>query len=160
MKRVLADLTLLRLLIGAFVCVCFVWGQATYEPRAVAYPITETIVETEYVEVIDEVRVPVEVPVRIWVEVEKEKELRHFESSRELERWLDKYPIWINPPEDYDCEDYAQDLAEKAFNDGYWMSVQYDVAKRHALNSAWVGQNGIYFIEPQTHEFWFWECRD
>lgn len=160
MRRIFTELALILLLICSSIYIGFLIGQETLEPQVITHTIIETQTETKYIELIDECRVPAEVPVRIWYETVKDKELRHFESSRELQRWLDKYPIEVICSEDYDCEDFAFNLQQKAFNDGYWLSIQYDTRKYHALNNAWVGLNSVYFIEPQTHEFWFVGRRD
>jgi len=58
-----------------------------------------------------------------------------------------------------ECDDYAVALQESAAWSGYYVSVQFDVAEEHALNTAVIG-NDIYYIEPQTDEVWFLGQRD
>lgn len=69
----------------------------------------------------------------------------------------------------FDCDDYALKLQEKALRDGYMMSfeviraVEYNTLFKqkqipngdiHAINSVILG-NEVYYIEPQTREIVF-----
>ncbi len=80
-----------------------------------------------------------EVPVTAEVEKKVVTEFRVFENVMELERWLEEnrlpivviantsgYLNLINPAasNQYDCDDYAEDLQRKALQQGFLMSQQ------------------------------------
>ena len=146
-------------------------GQEVYEPKVIVEekieyvekPIKELIVQVE--ERI--VEVPVEVPVEV------SQKLRDFESTEELEAWLeenyiDQAVMLYASGKKFDCDDYALRLIKDADKDGYRMFLQViyhpyrkpltgEVASRkganHAVCSVIIGNN-VYFIEPQTDEYW------
>ena len=67
----------------------------------------------------------------------------------------------------YDCEDYALALRDDAYSKGFHMNIQAvwdyrrpdtgelitEYNEGHAVNSTIIG-NEMYFIEPQTDEYW------
>ena len=57
----------------------------------------------------------------------------------------------------YDCDDFALALQQRASRDGYLMSVTITQKqnKPHMINLVTIG-NDIYYIEPQTDEVWFY----
>ena len=166
----------LAFFIGAYV------AQVTLEPRTVTIYKTTTktkieyqlierpVVTKEYIERI--VEKPIE---RI---VEKPIELRNFENPEELKQWLkDSHVITVQARivdsktgqliKEPDCDDYALKLQQKALADGYVMSFEiiqpseYNTlfkGKRlpsgslHAINLVVIGNNDVYYIEPQTYE--------
>ena len=131
------------------------------------------------VEVIKEVSIEkiIEVPVEVIREVEVIKELRDFASIEELGPWLIKDApdrhIFLKANSDGVvkltgvCEDYALQLQNRAFDDGYKMSIQilYDEqyyehygthlknGQYHAINLVRIG-NEFWYIDPKTDEFW------
>ncbi len=149
-------------------------SEIAAEPQVIEVPVEIEVVkwkepekEVIYLEaepIIDTVEVVVEVPV----------ELRNFESTEELEEWLEDnhidYAIMLYMGgKKFDCDDYALRLIKDAKADGFqlWFQVLPPNYKRpdtreritksdeaHALCSAIIG-NGLYFIEPQTDEYWF-----
>jgi len=105
-------------------------------------------------------------------ELSENGKLRYFESTDELKTFLEESSVdnHIKAGQDwrtYDCDDYAIALREYAHSKGFHMNVQaiwryrrpdtgelagsYD--EGHALNSTIIG-NRMYFIEPQTDDFW------
>lgn len=102
--------------------------------------------------------ITVEVPVvreRVITQVEtivEYQELRDFSSLEELNQWLEDTPIIIPAYPSADCDDWAIKLRNRAFKDGYIMSL--DVIGRnettHIVNSVIAGRS-IYYIEPQNH---------
>ena len=150
--------------LGAFI------GKATFEPKVITQ--TETLVQTvtEYQTV--EKIVYVDKPVVEYVDkiIEVAKELRNFSSLQELEQWLNKgkSTIQFKQP-DFDCDDFAFQLQDRALNDGYKLNVELIQSseynrlfkkaklrpnKIHAINSALIG-NKAYYIEPQNYEIVF-----
>ncbi len=157
---------------------CFMAGGA----------LNENLIEPEIIEV------PVAVEVVKWQEPEREvvylesepvvetvevvievlTELRDFESTDELERWLaenhiDEAVMLYASGKEFDCDDYARRLIKDARADGYqlWFQVLLpnyrhpDTRERitkhdqaHAICSAIIGDK-IFFIEPQTDVYWF-----
>lgn len=109
--------------------------------------------------------------------------LRYFKELDELERWLENTEIPGNEPAsreadqyitNYDCDDYALMLQEKALQDGYMMSFEIihsgeyrDLFQRgqipddtiHAVNLVIIG-NEVYYIEPVNHEIVLVACLD
>lgn len=147
--------------LGAFI------GKATFEPKVITQ--TETLVQTvtEYQTV--EKIVYVDKPVVEYVDkiVEVPRELRDFSSFEELEQWLSNI-IWFKQP-DFDCDDFALQVQDRALNDGYKLNVELIQSseynrlfkkaklppnKIHAINSALIG-NKAYYIEPQNYEIVF-----
>lgn len=147
--------------LGAFI------GKATFEPKVITQ--TETLVQTvtEYQTV--EKIVYVDKPVVEYVDkiVEVPRELRDFSSFEELEQWLSNI-IWFKQP-DFDCDDFALQVQDRALNDGYKLNVELIQSseynrlfkkaklrpnKIHAINSALIG-NKAYYVEPQTYEIVF-----
>ena len=153
---------------------CFLAGGALNErlmrPEIVEVPVAVEVVkwkepepELVYLEaepVIETVAVPVE--------------LRDFNSTGELENWLsenhiDEAVMLYANGQRFDCDDYARRLIKDARADGFqlWFQVllpdyrRPDTGERvtdsdeaHALCSAIIG-NRLYFIEPQTDDYWF-----
>jgi len=123
----------------------------------------QVIIQTEYIEVIDEVRVPnyiivsepefIEYPVYIEVEKEVPQLMRHFGNMTELKDWLDSKPIIVPSWESGDCEDFARMLQEEAYEDGYYLSVTWakGSGKMHCDCLAFVGDLLVEF-EPQNHK--------
>jgi len=142
---------------------------ATIEYVEVVRLVDNPIVEIR--EVIVEREVVREVIVEQEVIVERFVSLREFATLVELEEWLEvdttnalhfviSSTLGLIADTDYDdCDDYALALQLAAEHDGYRLSVQIDVVKQHALNSAFIG-NSVYFIEPQTDEIWLEAYRD
>ena len=147
--------------LGAFI------GKATFEPKVITQ--TETLVQTitEY-QTLENI-VYVDKPVVEYVEkiVEVPRELRDFSSFEELEQWLSNI-IWFKQP-DFDCDDFALQVQDRALNDGYKLNVELIQSseynrlfkkdklrpnKIHAINSALIG-NKAYYIEPQNYEIVF-----
>ncbi len=86
------------------------------------------------------------------------KELHNFSTLEELEQFLaqddtDSHEYIKN---DFDCDDFAHDLQEHAFERGYIMNCQILPigGLRHMMNMAIAG-NKIYYIEPTTDEITF-----
>lgn len=146
------------------------YGQEIFQPQVVA----------EYITITETVEVPVEVIQEVSVEVIKRVpvKLRYFKGTDELEKFLEEsdadYRVYIKASKDgiidfrkYDCEDYAIALRNQAHAKGFHMSIQVvwhyrrpdtgELVMRyqegHALNSTIIG-NEMYFIEPQTDEYW------
>lgn len=147
--------------LGAFI------GKATFEPKVITQ--TETLVQTvtEYQTV--EKIVHVDKPVVEYVDkiVEVPRESRNFNSVEELEQWLSNI-IWFKQA-DFDCDDFAFQLQDRALNDGYKLNVELIQSseynrlfkkaklrpnKIHAINLALIG-NKAYYIEPQNYEIVF-----
>ena len=104
--------------------------------------------------------------------------MRNFENPEELKQWLkDSHVITVQARivdsktgqliKEPDCDDYALKLQQKALADGYVMSFEiiqpseYNTLfkdKRlpsgslHAINLVIIGNNDVYYIEPQTDE--------
>lgn len=91
--------------------------------------------------------------------------LKDFADQHELAVWMATAP-WIFPdwtiPE-FDCEDYAEAFQLIALRDGYLINCEKDTTAYdkgladapHFLNSCKVGDNELWFIEPQNHTYWF-----
>jgi hypothetical protein len=81
----------------------------------------------------------------------------HFGSLGELRDWLAEdntnTPEGVEhlSPGELDCDDYALMLQKHALEDGYIISVRFELSgeEGHACNTAVIGNN-IYHIEPQT----------
>ncbi len=141
--------------------------------------------EIEYREVVKEVEVVKEIvkkeieyrdvvrEVVKEVTVEKLIAQREFSSKEELEKWLgqddtDEYIFyWVDDKgvprtsDQYDCDDYALQLQQRASEDGFLMSVSIvqKPAGPHMINLATIG-NDVLYIEPQTDEVWFYSHLD
>lgn len=88
---------------------------------------------------------------------------RQFLSLDELEVWLDKNQVDKNKliPRDYDCDDFAFDLMEDAFRDGYRIglfAVDHPL-EGHLANLAIIG-NDVYYIEPTNDIILYWGVVD
>jgi len=81
---------------------------------------------------------------------------RQFYDVAEMESFLrsDDTDQQAYVPDTHDCEDFAFDLVEAARLKGYTVFIQVELDDAHVLNSTIIG-NDIYFIEPQTDEYWF-----
>jgi hypothetical protein len=156
----------------------FLWGvvysKISAAPEIIVRTVTRDVshcIEKPTVEVVENVvekKVVEEVPVVKYVEVEKEVAvaLKQFESEEELVAWLhadqtDELPYIQDL---FECENFARTLIKHAMEDGYYLSFQVlknytrpdtkeFIEGPHAINSAIVS-NYIYFIDPQTDEFW------
>lgn len=168
-------LTLLALALTAgFFCWGLVYSQLYAEPEVIILTTTKYINHYTEVPVVEKVetfvekRVIKEVPVIRYIEVEKEVpvELQEFATEEDLATWLnnDKTDELPYIRDLFECENFARTLIRHALEDNY--SVYFQVLKNytkpdtreftegpHAINSAIIG-NYIYFIDPQTDEFW------
>ncbi len=159
---------------GGFFCWGLVYSKINAVPEIVVQTMTKYVNYytekpiTKEVEKLVEKKVIEAVPVVKYVEVEKEvpAELKQLESEDKLIEWLhidgtDELPYMKDL---FECENFARTLIRHAHKDGHHMSFQ--VVKNytrpdtrefiegpHALNSTIIG-NYIYFIDPQTDEFW------
>ena len=139
-------------------------GQRELEEAEI---VTEYVTKYETVVVHSKefIEVPVvkEVPVR----------LRYFRDTDELESFLKEsdadHHAYIRATEEgiidlrkYDCDDYAIALQNHAEDAGFRMNIQivknYKMPNGrfvagHTLNSTIIG-NKLYFIEPQTDDYW------
>ncbi len=148
-------------------------------------PITVIEKEIEYRDVVREVikEVPIvekEIEYRDVVRevvkevtIEKLKEQSEFSSQKELEKWLAEddaettvfFFVRADGTEgssiEYDCDDYALELQQRASKDGFLMSVTIikERGQPHMINLATIG-NDVYYIEPQTDEVWFYSHLD
>ena len=107
-------------------------------------------------------------------DLRENSKLRYFESTDELEAFLEEsdvdHHIYVTAGQDwrtYDCEDYAKALRGDANSSGFHMNIQAVWRYRrpdtgelmgrynegYALNSIIIG-NEMYFIEPQTDDYW------
>ncbi len=107
-------------------------------------------------------------------DLQRKSNLRDFKSTDELEEFLANSPIdhtiYAKGNLDlrtYDCEDYALALRDDAYSKGFHMNIQAvwdyrrpdtgelitEYNEGHAMNSTIIG-NEMYFIEPQTDEYW------
>lgn len=110
-------------------------------------------------------------------ELKENGKLRYFESTDELEGFLEEsdvdHHMYVNITvgqdwSTYDCDDYAIALRNAALSKGFHMNIQAVWNYRrpdtgelittggnegHALNSTIIG-NEVYFIEPQTDDYW------
>ena len=104
------------------------------------------------------------------VTVNRTLALRDFDSLEELEIWLvlddtNEYVYLfadasgeVARDERYDCDDYAIQLQRRAVSSGYLMSVTLvdDPGQGpHMVNLAVIGDK-VYYIEPQTDEYWYY----
>ena len=172
-SKILIMILALALAGGSF-CWGLVYSKITMEPEVVIWTVTKDVshyVEIPKVEVVEkfvEKKVVEQVPVIEYVEVEKEvpAKLKQFESEEELVEWLhiDKTDELPYIKDLFECENFARTLMRHALEDGYYMSFQVLKNYRrpdtkefiegpHAINSTIIG-NYIYFIEPQTDNFW------
>ena len=153
---------------------CFLAGGAL-NGRLMKPEIIEVPVEVEVVKWKDPGREFVYLEAEPVIEiVEVPVELGDFESTEELENWLsenhiDEAVMLYASGKRFDCDDYARRLIKDARADGFqlWLQVllpdyrRPDTGERvtesdeaHALCSAIIGDR-LYFIEPQTDDYWF-----
>jgi len=107
------------------------------------------------------------------VTVEKPVEQREFSSKSELQMWLaeddtDKHVFSFasdngteRSSDNYDCDDFALELQQRAGKVGFLMSViiiEKD-DQPHMVNLVTIG-NDVYYIEPQTDEVWLYSHLD
>jgi hypothetical protein len=166
----------LILLVVALAGNFFCWGLIYHEIGAVPEIIGRTImgyinqsaVKPEVVNTVTEKIIIEKVPVIEYVEIEKEvpAELKQFESEEALTAWLDADKTNELPyiKDLFECENFARTLIRHALREGYYLSFQVlknytrpdtneFIAGPHAINSTIIG-NVIYFIDPQTDDFW------
>ena len=150
------------------------YGKSSAAPEPAVRTVTEyvdryiEIPSVEVVETVVEKKIIKEVPFIEYIEIEKEVpvELKPFESEAELAAWLDTDRTNELPyiKDLFECENFALTLINHALKDGHHLSFQVlknytrpDTSEftkgPHAVNSAIIG-NDIYFIDPQTDEFW------
>ncbi len=167
-KKLIAATLLAIALVGGSFCFGTYYGQKTFEPQVRIVTKTETRLLTELqtkIEYVDRVvnhyiEKPVEVEVVKKVEVVKEvpRQLNYFTSLEELKDWLkkDKTNTLVASYPNFDCDDYAYELQQRAIKDGYIISTELDWknGEYHMLNSVRIGK-GIYFVEPQDDTVWF-----
>jgi hypothetical protein len=161
-------------LAGGFFLWGLVYSKINAKPEIIVRTVTKDVsrcIEKPTVEVVETVvekKVVEKVPVIEYVEVEKAvpMELKQFASKEELAAWLhddttDELPYIKDL---FECENFARTLIKHALEDGYYLSFQVlksytrpdtkgFIKGPHAINSAIIG-NYIYFIDPQTDEFW------
>ncbi len=104
-----------------------------------------------------EIRIPESLPVMVPV---YQTNFREFASWDELSQWqaaqyldlqvLGKQKNWI-------CVDYALEMQQRAWQDGYQMSTENlidpDGKAGHAICSTWIGDM-CYYLEPQDVKSW------
>jgi hypothetical protein len=172
-SKMLIMLLALALAGGSF-CWGLVYGKINMVPETVVRTVTKDVsryTEVPVVEVVEKVvekKVIEQVPVIEYVEVEKEVpvELKQFASEEALVAWLhvDSTDGLTYIKDLFECENYAQTLIRHAQAEGYHMSFQVlknytrpdtkeFIKGPHAINSTIIG-NDIYFIDPQTDDFW------
>ena len=149
-------------------------SEIAAEPEVIELPVEIEVVKWKEPEkeVIYLEAAPITETVEVIVEVPMG--LRNFENTEELEKWLednyvDHAVMLYMGVKKFDCDDYALRLIKDAKADGFqlWFQVLPPSYKRpdtgeritksneaHALCSAIIG-NELYFIEPQTDEYWF-----
>jgi hypothetical protein len=109
---------------------------------------TLILTRTEYISV------PTTVYVPTW------KEPRQFRDGDELRDYLSGAPVLIAAWDGADCDDVARLFMRRALKDGYWVSLQYlpywpKVGGEHMLNLVLTDDNSMYYVEPQTNEYWW-----
>ena len=168
-------------------------GQKYYQPKVITeyevvtvdrivektvYTPIERVIETIVYEPVEKI-VYEQVEKPVVKEVEVSRPLLHFENINNFEQWLSNVNLIAigfnvidpsnNDVTEFDCDDYARRLQDKALEDGYIISFEvirfseYNSLFKekklpfgaiHAINSAIIG-NDVYYIEPQTKEIVF-----
>jgi hypothetical protein len=139
------------------------YAQKTFEPQVKLVTRTETQVQTK-IEYVDRlVEHYIEKPVEVEVVKEIPRQLNYFISLEELKDWLkkDKTNTLVASYPNFDCDDYAYELQQRAIKDGYIISTELDWKEHeyHMLNSVRIGKD-IYFVEPQDDTVSFHVSRD
>jgi hypothetical protein len=162
------------LLAGGSFCWGLIYSKISTAPETIVQTVTKYVnhyTERPTVEVretVVEKRVVEKVPVIEYVEVEKEVpvQLKQFESEEEFIEWLridqtDELPYIKDL---FECENFALTLMHHSLKSGHYMSFQVIkdytrpdteefIPGPHAINNTIIG-NDVYFIDPQTDEFW------
>ena len=165
-KSLIPIVSIIVAVIAAITATIFV---LTSEPET-EFVIVEQEVVRE-VEVVKEV-VKKEIEYRDIVKeviIEKPIQQREFTSKEELVNWLaeDDAETTVyffvttdgttGSSDEYDCDDYALELQQRASKDGFLVSVTITEKndQPHMMNLATIG-NEVYYIEPQTDEVSFY----
>ena len=130
-----------------------------------AVPSPSVKVVTVEKEVIREVPVIKEVKTIEYVYVDVPKTVyeylykapRQFKDGDEIRDYLTGRPV-LMPMEGQDCDDLARFFTLDALEAGYLVSQQYLPywhGGEHMLVMALTDSNGIYYIEPQTNQYWW-----
>ncbi len=119
------------------------------------------VIDKPHVETPEQIIVERVVTQNVTVEVIREVPtyLRDFTAVEELRTWLDNnlnlYDEVLSRelPHDFDCDDFAQIMQKKAEQDGYRMNIEVCTifGQLHMRLLVIIG-NGVYSVEPQTHE--------
>lgn len=94
------------------------------------------------------------------------KNLSIFNSKSNLASFLyyDDTDWHLFIPEIYDCDNFAIDLINNAYDAGYFMGLVVEENSEnnndHMLCFAIVFPNLVYYVEPQTDEVWFFGYLD
>lgn len=158
MSRKLSCLITILLMVA---CVCSYLVGASLHSEIEPEPKVLTVTEIEYVPKVEYVYVTVEEEVQVIKEIPTE--LRQFQSEDELREWLEEQKqatTWLDFG-DLICVDYASAFVELARGDGFDINFQVmsihpksgRVIRSHALCNTIIGDK-VYFIEPQTYEYW------
>jgi len=121
----------------------------TVESRTIEYVYVPQKV-VEYQTLTTTIETPKTVIEYIW------KKPRQFIDGNEIREYLTNKPVYM-PAEGQDCDDVARFFQLDALKNGYLVSQQYLPnwhGYEHMLIMAVAG-NSIYYIEPQTNEYWW-----
>ncbi len=119
------------------------------------------VIDKPHVETPEQIVVERVVTQNITVEVIREvpRYLRDFTSVEELFGWLDNNLnlygdiLSYELPPKFDCDDFAQIMQKKAEHDGYRMNIEVcTIFGRLHMRLLVIIGNGVYSVEPQTHE--------
>jgi len=123
------------IIITAFlVGLAFLMGKTVGQPEIETVFVERIVTRTEYIEVT--------------------RELKPFDSWRELQAWLDNN--YVEDAIADRCVDTSLELCQRAWRDGYQMSTELwgdGNGEGHMINSTVIGDN-IYFIEPGSNFSW------
>lgn len=155
-KRVLHICLIVLWLLSLLVLGKLAFQEPPVEPETIE--IERPLIVTKVVRDIVEKEVIVERVVTLPPEVvevvqEVPTKLRGFESSQDLNAWLETRAYYIPSYPGCDCDDFTQWRIEEAEKDGYRLSTELDWyhGNYHMYASAIIG-NYIYLIDAQTHK--------
>jgi hypothetical protein len=94
----------------------------------------------------------------VYVQVPVYADLKEFQTLVHLKEWVAAwnmfrpgFPEILMGPRPYDCDDFSMQMVLDAAKDGYVLGWFVDVARRHMMVAATIG-NKFYIIEPQDNE--------